>query len=82
MKGLSFDTSTVSELENSSVDQGEPIGRIFAYWVVAYFGQGFLLQNQGKFMDYFSPKFFYFRKKWVGLHFGQLFQNLIWSPCC
>jgi hypothetical protein len=23
----------------------------------------------------------YFEQKWVGLHFGRLFQKRIWSPC-
>jgi hypothetical protein len=54
-------------------DQGDQIGRIFAYWVIVFFGQFFLITAV---LGYFFPqlRFEIFWQKWA------IFLKLIWSP--
>jgi hypothetical protein len=41
----------------SSVQQGDQIGRIFAYWAFVYFGQFFSLQKELKFLGNLFPQY-------------------------
>jgi hypothetical protein len=67
-----------STLQKNSVDQ---IGR---NWVIVFWA---VFENYKRRQN-FWPAYFHgtsyvcikFDKKWVGLHFGQYFQKLIWSP--
>jgi hypothetical protein len=61
--------------------QGNQIGRIFAHWVIVYFG--LCIENYRSSPIFWIPvkvthKFW---QKWVGPHFGWFFHKLIWSPC-
>jgi hypothetical protein len=63
-------------------NQGDQIGRIFAYRVTVYFGR-FLKNYRSKLLGYFSGKFCVFifeKKKLVGQYFGRFFHKRIWSP--
>jgi hypothetical protein len=53
-----------------SHSQGDQIGRIFAHWVIFFFGQ-FLKMT---FLGYFKPKV-KVMLKWVGLPFGRFFSQ-------
>jgi hypothetical protein len=72
--------SHVLEFDISYPDQGDQIGRIFAYWAIVYFEQFIKLHRRSPdiWTAYFHEKSYVLilPKKWVGLHF----QRLIWSP--
>jgi hypothetical protein len=54
-------------------------------WGIVYFGHFFQLPREAAHtfgLRFFRGKSFciIFDKKWPGLHFGRLFEKLIWSP--
>jgi hypothetical protein len=63
--------------------QGDQIGRIFAYWAIVYFGRVLKItevaQNLGA-TCFHGTSYALILTKIVGLHFGRLFQKLVWSP--
>jgi hypothetical protein len=65
--------------------QGDQIGRIFAQWAIAYFGQWFEnYRSSAYFWATFFPQYqlsINFYKKIVWATFSALFQKLIWSSC-
>jgi hypothetical protein len=69
---------------STQMRQGDQIGRIFARWVIVYFGQFFFkLQKKPNclILELARKKLcINFDKKWVGLHFGQYLPKLIRSP--
>jgi hypothetical protein len=66
-------------------EQGDRIGRIFAQWVIVYFGQ-FSENNRSRphFWGYFYPRYAIALMKnvYIGLHFRPNFFRLIWSHTC
>jgi hypothetical protein len=58
--------------------QGDQIGRIFAPWVIVYFGQFFEnYRSSPHFWSTFSTVkvMNWYCQKWLGLHFGLVFYN-------
>jgi hypothetical protein len=66
-------------------NQGDQIGRIFAYWAIVYVLWAVFekITEVEKIFIYFFLQHkltFNFDKNWVGLHFGRTCHKLIWSP--
>jgi hypothetical protein len=73
-----------NEIERLRLDQGDQIVKIFAKWLIVYFGMFF-----GKLTKVANHVLVIFPlsrlrintvQKWVGLHFGRFFHELIRSP--
>jgi hypothetical protein len=66
-------------------NQGDQIGRTFAYWVLVLHWEVFWKsQRQPKFISYFFPReklWNNFDKNEFGLILGEFFHKLIWSHC-
>jgi hypothetical protein len=60
--------------------QGDQIGRIFAQWAIAYFGQVFIIYRSSKKFcaTIFQLLCINFDIKWVGLYFERFFHKLIY----
>jgi hypothetical protein len=75
--------SQVNDLATEDCQQGDQIGRIIAHWAVVFFGQ-FLssCRNSANYGTTFSmvQVMCHFWEKMIGLYFGRLFHELIWSP--
>jgi hypothetical protein len=87
-KNLLADTHQAVEAHSSTghfglpsvdVEQGDQIGRFFAYILVnCQSVEFFKITSVGSF---FHGKIFILIKKWFGINFGQFFfRKLVWSP--
>jgi hypothetical protein len=58
-------------------NQGDQIGRIFAYWSIVYFGQRLKhYRSSAKFLATFFPRYvLILTKKWFGYILGDFFTN-------
>jgi hypothetical protein len=68
---------------SANANQGDQIGRVFAHWVIVYFGQWFGIdKSSARFWATFLmvPVMYCLHKKCVGPHFGRLFHKSILSP--
>jgi hypothetical protein len=63
--------------------QGDQIGPLFTHWAIVYFWAVFwkiLEVAQNVWANFFQGKCISFNKKRAGLHLGDFFRKLIWSP--
>jgi hypothetical protein len=70
----------------TSVNQGDQIGRILGNWEIAFFCQS--IENYKSSKNSWDTSFQQYQicinldKTLLGLHFGRLFRQLIWSTWC
>jgi hypothetical protein len=82
----SDDSKHCPQSSKQSGGQGDQIGRIFAYWAVAFLGQCFVnysISPRFRAIVFASVKLcINFDIICFGLHFGPIFPHHIWSPLC